>query len=392
MSGSRDAIPLLDLKAQYDSIREEVQQAIDEVLESQHFIMGAAVGALENEIAAYCDVSHAIGCASGSDALLLALMALDIAAGDQVICPTYTFFATAGAVWRLGAEPIFVDIDPFTCNVAPEAIERAAQRCQRLKAVIPVHLYGQAAELEPIEALARERGIALINDAAQAIGCIDSKGRRMGSSGDLCCFSFFPSKNLGAYGDGGLVTTADDDQAARLRALRTHGASRKYFHDYVGFNSRLDTLQAAVLRVKLPHLHEWDDARGGNARRYDAHFREAGGADSSIPLDEGGLQLRTPARGPSPARHVFNQYVIRVPAERRDPLRAHLEERRIGSAIYYPMPLHLQPCFASLGGREGDCPEAEAASRETLAIPVYPELGEAAIDRVAETVIAFLRH
>ncbi len=226
MSGSRDAIPLLDLKAQYDSIREEVQQAIDEVLESQHFIMGTAVGALENEIAAYCEVSHAISCASGSDALLLALMALDIAAGDQVICPTYTFFATAGAVWRLGAEPIFVDIDPITCNVAPEAIERAAQRCQRLKAVIPVHLYGQAAELEPIEALARERGIALIHDAAQAIGCIDSKGRRMGSSGDLCCFSFCPSKNLGAYGDGGLVTTAYDDRAASLRALRTHGASR----------------------------------------------------------------------------------------------------------------------------------------------------------------------
>ena len=213
----------------------------------------------------------------------------------------------------------------------------------------------------------------------------------MGSSGDLCCFSFFPSKNLGAYGDGGLVTTADDDRAARLRALRTHGASRKYFHDTVGFNSRLDTLQAAVLRVKLPHLHEWDDARGVNARRYDAHFRQAGGADSSIPLDEGGLPIRTPARRPSPARHVFNQYVIRVPAERRDELRAHLAEQRIGSAIYYPMPLHLQPCFASLGGREGDCPEAEAASRETLAIPVYPELGEAAIDRVADTVIAFLR-
>ncbi len=384
-------VPLLDLNAQYNSIRAELDQALLKSVGTQHFILGPEVEALECEIAAYSRTPFAIGCASGSDALLLALMALNIKPGDEVICPSYTFFATAGAISRLGAITVFADISPVTYNVTADSIRAAADRCKRLKAIIPVHLYGQCAELEPIEKFARELQIPIVEDAAQAIGSDDPLGRRAGSVGALGALSFFPSKNLGCFGDGGMLTTGDATLADKLRVLRAHGSKPKYFHKVVGINSRLDAIQAAVLRVKLKYLDNWSAQRQRNAAFYDKCFAAAGAATSAMPLREGGLALRTPQPAASSARHIYNQYVIRVPAKLRDPLREHLKNRNIGTEVYYPLPLHLQECFANLGHGAGSLPESEAAAKETIALPIFPELNTAQMEHVVESVIGFLK-
>jgi dTDP-4-amino-4,6-dideoxygalactose transaminase len=361
-------VPLLDLKAQYRPIREEILAAITRVADSQHFIGGPEVEAFEREIAADIGVAHAVGLSSGTDALLIALMALGIGPGDEVITPTFSFFATAGCVSRVGAIPKLVDIDPASYNVDPDAVCNALSA--RTKAIIPVHLYGQCAEMDPILEIARQRGIAVIEDAAQAIGA-SYKGRQAGTMGTVGCFSFFPSKNLGAFGDAGLLTTNDEALAAQVRLLRNHGAQPKYFHKRIGGNFRLDAIQAAVLRVKRPHLHEWTDARRRNADRYDQLFARAGAAV--------GLPARLPER-----RHIFNQYVVRV--ARRDAVRQALDAQGIGTEVYYPVPFHLQECFAPLGYRKGDFPAAESAADEVLALPIYGELTEAQQGEVADAV------
>jgi dTDP-4-amino-4,6-dideoxygalactose transaminase len=384
-----EPIPQLDLKPQYEALKHELAAAMAKVCEEQKFILGPEVGMFERELAAYCGAPHAVACASGSDALILALMELGLAPGDAVACPTYTFFATAGAIARLGLRIVFTDVDPATYNMTPETLERALHGRPLPRAVIPVHLFGQACAPELDDAI-RALGAPIVHDAAQAIGSVDTRGRRMGSA-ELVCFSFFPSKNLGCYGDGGALTTPDARQADHLRRLRAHGAAQKYLHDEVGMNSRLDTLQAAVLRVKLPHLDAWNEGRAHVASQYDAAFASAGAADSRTPLRDGGLPLRTPYRPGSPARHVWNQYVVRVPAAKRDALKDQLGARGIGSAVYYPKPLHLQPCFAAHGYRAGDLPESEAAAQETLALPIFPELSSPQIERVVSEVAAFLR-
>ena len=382
-------IPQLDLRPQYEALKDELAAAMNKVLAEQKFILGPEVGMLERELAAYCGAPHAIACASGSDALILALMELGLSPGDSVACPTYTFFATAGAIARLGLRIVFTDIDPATYNMTSETLERALHNKPRVKAVIPVHLFGQACTPDLDDAI-RAKGAPIIHDAAQAIGSIDSKGRKMGSA-ELVCFSFFPSKNLGCYGDGGALSTGDPKQAEHLRRLRAHGAAQKYFHDEVGMNSRLDTLQAAVLRVKLPHLDTWNDGRARAASQYDALFASEGAADSRTPLAEGGLALRTPAQHAKPARHVWNQYVVRVPTASRDALKEHLGAQGIGTNIYYPKPLHTQPCFAEHGYQAGDLPVSEAAAQETLALPIFPELSVAQVERVVSEVVGFLR-
>jgi dTDP-4-amino-4,6-dideoxygalactose transaminase len=365
-------VPLLDLKAQYASIRDDVDAAVARVMESQYFILGPEVSALEEEVAAYSDAAHGIGMSSGTDALLAALMALEIGAGDEVIVPTYTFFATAGVVARLGATPVFVDIDPVTYNITPDAV--AAAVTPRTRAVIPVHLYGRMVEMDGIMNIAQRHGIAVIEDAAQAIGAFDASRRRAGSIGDMGCFSFFPSKNLGGVGDGGMTVTQDPALAGRLKMLRMHGMEPKYHHAVVGGNFRLDALQAAVLRVKLRHLDGWSAARRHNADRYRELFQQAGLTGTVIlPTDEPG--------------HIYNQFIIRAP--RRDELQAHLRSRGIGTEIYYPVPLHLQRCFDGLGQRSGSMPHAEAAARETLALPVYPELTEQQLDHVVGSIAGF---
>jgi dTDP-4-amino-4,6-dideoxygalactose transaminase len=384
-------VPLLDLRAEQARLRRDLDAAIARVLDSQRFVLGPEAEALEAEIAALCGADEAVACASGSDALLLCLMALGVGPGDEVALPSYTFFATAGAVHRLGARPVFVDVDPATYDVDPTSLERAADRCRRLKAVIPVHLFGQAADLDAVEAIARRHRATVVEDAAQAIGAIDGKGRRVGGSGWPACFSFYPTKNLGGYGDGGIITTRDAAFADELRMLRDHGMRPRYHHRRVGINSRLDALQAAVLRVKLPHLESWNEMRRANADHYDALFREAGALESTTSLDAGGFPLRIPTRRPPPWLHVFHQYVIRVPARVRDALREHLREQRIGTEIYYPIPLHLQECFAPLGHREGELPHAERAARETIAIPVHPELSKTQREHVVASVVGFLR-
>ena len=386
----RVEVPLLDLRLQYRALRSEIDAAVAAVIASQQFVLGPEVDAFEREVAAYCGAPEAIGVGSGTDAILLALMALGIGPGDQVIVPTYTFFATAGCVARLGAEPVFADVDPTTFNLTPESVERAARRCQRARALVPVHLFGRSADLAALESLAAELGVALIEDAAQAIGAHDARGRRVGSAGPLACFSFFPTKNLGGFGDGGLVTCHDADVADTLRTLRVHGMKPRYLHHLVGLNARLDSLQAAVLRVKLRYVEGWHAARARNAAHYEELFRKAGAAPADVPLDEGGLPLRFPTGVAQPGRHVFNQYVVRVPAARRDALRAHLASRGIGSEVYYPIPLHLQPCFAELRERTGSLPVAEAAARETLALPIVPELEPSQRETVAEAVVDFL--
>ncbi len=369
------AVPLLDLKAQYAAIRDEVRAAVDAVLESQHFILGPVVERFETACARAIGVRHAIGVSSGTDALLVALMAEGIGPGDEVITSPYTFFASAGSIARLGARPVFVDIDPVTYCLRPDQV--AARVNSRTKAIMPVHLYGQLADMVALRALAAERGLAIVEDAAQAIGAARD-GRQAGGWGGYGCFSFFPSKNLGGAGDGGLVTTDDDERAGRLRILRMHGMEPKYYHRIVGGNFRLDALQAAVLLAKLPHLEAWTNRRQANAARYDRLFREAGLAAPTGPL---GL----PVAGAG--RHVFNQYVFRAP--RRDALMAFLKARQIGCEVYYPLALHMQACFASLGYREGDFPESERAARETLAIPVYPELSDEQASAVVDAIRSF---
>lgn len=383
------AIPQLDLKPQYQALKHALDAALARVCEEQRFILGPDVELFERELAAYCGAPHGIACASGSDALLLALMALRLKPGDAVACPTYTFFATAGAIARLGLRIVFTDVDPATYNMTAETLERALRGKPRVGAVIPVHLFGQACTPELGDAI-RALGAPIVHDAAQAIGALDTRGRKLGGH-ELVCFSFFPSKNLGCYGDGGGLTTGDSEQAEHLRRLRAHGAAQKYCHDEVGINSRLDTLQAAVLRVKLPHLEAWTEGRARAAARYDALFASEGAADSRTPLTQGGLPLRTPFQHAPPARHVWNQYVVRVPAEKRDALREHLGARGIGTNVYYPRPLHLQLCFAEHGYRVGDLPASEAAAQQTLALPIFPELTSAQLERVASEVVAFLR-
>lgn len=351
-------VPLLDLKAQYHIIKPEIDVAIQQVVESQYFIMGPAVAELETRVAQYCGCTYGIGVSSGTDALLIALMALGIGANDEVIVPTYTFFATAGSVSRLGAKPVFVDMEPDTYNLNPGAIERSITA--RTKAIIPVHLFGQCADMEPILSIARKHNLKVIEDAAQAIGA-EYQDKKAGSMGDAGCFSFFPSKNLGGFGDGGMVLTNNADLAEKIRVLRSHGSKPKYYHKIVGGNFRLDTLQAAVLMVKLQYLDSWTAARQKNADDYDALFQNAG----LLPA-----RVQIPAR--KQTRHIFNQYVIR--AERRDALQAYLKEKEVGAEIYYPVPMHLQECFAELGGKKGDCPAAEEAARTSLALPIYPEL------------------
>jgi dTDP-4-amino-4,6-dideoxygalactose transaminase len=355
---TRTPIPLLDLDAQYRPLREEILAAIVRVCDSQRFIMGPEVEALERELALYLAAREAVAVSSGTDALLAALMAIGVGAGDEVITSTYSFFATAGCIVRTGARPVLVDIDPLTYNVDPDGIRAALT--PKTRAIIPVHLYGLCADMDRIMSIAQDAGLPVIEDAAQAIGAT-YRDRQAGSMGAMGCFSFFPSKNLGAFGDGGLVTTNDASLAHELRLIRNHGAEPKYFHKRVGANVRLDAIQAAVLRVKLPHLARWTSRRRENAERYDALFAEAGLTD----------RVTLPA-APADRRHIFNQYVVRVPD--RDRVRAFLAELGIGTEIYSPGPFHLQECFVPLGYRRGDFPQAEAAAASTLALPIYGEL------------------
>ena len=385
-------VPLLDLKAQYATIRAEIEPVVKEVIESQYFIGGPKIAELEAATATYCHAKHAIGCANGSDAILLALQALDIKQGDAVLCPTFTFFATAGSVHRLGATPVFVDCDPATYNICPEST-RAAFRCHKnIKAIVPVHLFGQAADLDAMFDIANEHGVPVVEDAAQAIGTEDHRGVRVGSRGVIGTFSYFPSKNLGGFGDGGIMTTNDDALADRIKRLRNHGMEPKYYHDEVGMNSRLDALQAAVLLVKMRHLDAWSAGRQRNAAFYDATFRAAGAVDSGTPISEGGFALRYPKAAAKGARHIYNQYTIRVPGEIRDAIRQDLADRKIGTEIYYPVPLHMQKCFAHLQYTKGIFPHAERAALETIALPIFADLVPAQLEHVATSVIECVRN
>jgi dTDP-4-amino-4,6-dideoxygalactose transaminase len=383
-------VPLLDLKAQFVQIRAEVMPLIEQVCASQQFILGEHVRGLETELARYCGSPHGIGVSSGTDALLLALMALDVGASDEVLTSPFTFFATAGTIARLNARPVFCDVDPASFNLSSAAVQQFIDReCVdeggvlrnrgtggRVKAIMPVHLYGQSADMGALMAIARRHQLKVIEDAAQAIGTENADGARVGSIGDIGCFSFFPSKNLGAFGDAGLCTAGDAELAERMRVLRVHGGKPKYYHALIGGNFRIDELQAAVLRVKLRYLDGWTEGRRRNAAFYSAAIAQAG-------LGE---KVRTPVATPG-GRHIFNQYVIRC--ERRDELRKFLAERGIGTEIYYPVPLHLQQCFQYLGYKAGDFPQSERAAMETLALPVYPELESAQLAHVIASVAAF---
>jgi dTDP-4-amino-4,6-dideoxygalactose transaminase len=374
-SSTGTVIPLLDLQAQYRPIRDELLAAITRVCDSQRFIMGPEVEALERELAAHLDVREAIAVSSGTDALLVTMMALGIGAGDEVITSTYSFFATAGCIWRLGAIPRLVDIDPKTYNIDPAGVR--AVLSPRTKAIIPVHLFGLCADMAPLQAMAAEAGVAIIEDACQAIGST-YRGRQAGSMGTAGCFSFFPSKNLGAFGDGGLVTTNDSRLADEIRLLRHHGAEPKYFHKRVGGNFRLDAIQAAIVRVKLRHLRRWTDMRRANAALYQRLFQVIGLSDAvRLPIEPAGYF------------HIYNQFVVRVVD--RDRVRALLTDHGIGTEIYYPVPFHLQECFADLGHRRGEFPRAEAAADSALALPIYGELTSAQQEAVVQAVAAGLR-
>lgn len=367
-------VPLLDLTEQNQSLRPEIESAIARVLDTNGFILGPEVAALESELAEYCGARHAIGCASGSDAILLALIALDVSPGDEVITTPYSFFATVSSITRLGARPIFVDIEPDTYNLDANQIEDRIS--EQTKAIEPVHLYGQCADMNALREISMKFDVPVVEDAAQAIGA-RLNGEGAGSMGDIGCFSFYPSKNLGGMGDGGFLTTNNDSLADKLKALRVHGSEVRYHHKWVGLNSRLDGFQGAVLRVKLPHLDRWTEARRANADLYRRLFTDMGLAEEiATPVEKAG------------ARHIYNQFVVRI-ASRRDELRAHLTERGVGTDIYYPIPLHLQECFAYLGYREGDFPESERAARETLALPIYPELRPDQIDYVVRSIAEF---
>jgi len=371
-------VPLFDLKAQYPAIDDELRHVVGRVFDSQQFVLGAEGQALEEEIARYCQTKFAIGCASGSDALLLALMSRGIGEGDEVITTSFTFFATGAAIARLGARPVFVDIDERTFNMDVERVEAAIS--QRTKAIIAVHLYGQCVDMNPLLEIAAKHDLQIIEDAAQAIGAED-RGRRAGSIGAVGCLSFYPSKNLGAAGDAGMLITSDEDQAQRLRMLRVHGEEKKYQHDLLGINSRLDELQAAVLRVKLQHLEDWTQARQRKAQQYELKFIDAGLSEHLIaPYSR------------SDGRHVFHLFVIRVPADRRDELCEYLSAHSVGNGVYYPGPLHLQKCFAYLGHKKGDLPLTESAAAETVALPIYPELTDAQQDYVVSNIASFFKN
>jgi dTDP-4-amino-4,6-dideoxygalactose transaminase len=373
-------VPLLDLKQQYKTIKEDILETAQEVFESQYFILWPKVKALEEKIAEYCSSTHAVGVSSGTDALLISLMAADIGYQDTVITSPYTFFATAGSVARCGARPVFVDIDPHTYNISPDLLESTTQsmtqsELSKLKAVIPVHLYGQCADMAPILEVCEKHGLMVIEDAAQAIGA-EYNGKRAGAMGDFGCFSFFPSKNLGAFGDGGMVTTNSDEFHAKLLKLRVHGSHPKYYHQLVGGNFRLDAFQAAVVSVKLKYLDRWTNARRENARHYRSLFEAAGLTDRvQLPVEK-------------ETRHIYNQFVIRV-KEKRDDLRRFLSDAGIGTEVYYPVPLHLQECFSDLGYKTGDFPAAEHAALHTLALPIYPELSDDQMAYVVERIKAF---
>jgi dTDP-4-amino-4,6-dideoxygalactose transaminase len=384
-------VPLLDLKPQYEALKPEIDRALLQVASSQMFILGPAVKSLEARLAEYTQCKFAIGVSSGTDALLLALMALGIGHGDEVLTTPYSFFATGGTVARVGARPVFLDIDPVSFNLSPQRVREFLDgRCRRqgsnvvnkatggkVRAILPVHLYGQSADMEPLMAVAREYGLRVVEDAAQAIGT-EYHGRRVGSFGDVGCFSFFPSKNLGAFGDAGLCTANDPALAEMLRIMRVHGGKPKYYHKVVGGNFRIDEIQAAVLDVKFAHLEDWHARRQANAAYYDRAFAAAGIGD----------RVRTPVALPG-HRHIYNQYVLRVPA--RDALRAYLGECGIGTEIYYPVSLHMQECFAYLGYRPEDCPESTRAAAETVAIPIYPELSETQLQHVVDSVARFVK-
>jgi len=380
MSGTTTPVPMLDLTRQYAGLKSEIRVHLDRVLDAQSFILGRTVEELEEAVARHHGVAHAVGVASGTDALLLPLHALDLRPGDEVITTPFTFFATAGTIHNAGGRPVFVDIDRDTFNLDPAQVERAVT--PRTRAVVPVHLFGQMAPMEPLRRLASEKGLFLLEDAAQAIGARQKIGEEwvtVGQLGDAATLSFFPSKNLGGYGDGGMILTNDADLAARLRRLRVHGGLKMYHHDEVGLNSRLDALQASVLLAKLPYLAEWTEARRAHAAAYDEQLAE---------LEAAGV-LRRPGILPE-SYSVYNQYTIR--ATERDALRQHLERVGIGSAVYYPLPLHLQPCFEYLGYRRGDFPVSEQASQEVLSLPVYPELTTEERDRVVAAIRDFYGH
>jgi dTDP-4-amino-4,6-dideoxygalactose transaminase len=392
MNDSSITVPLLDLKSQYKALKEEIKSVIDEVCESQYFILGPNVTALEKKIAEYCKVKHGIGVSSGTDALLLALMALDIGTGDEVITSPYTFFATGGAIARAGARPIYCDIDPASYNLSPAAVEAfIADQCEfkdgrlinrktggHIKVLLPVHLYGQLADMDSMMKIAGRYNLKVIEDAAQAIGAAYPDGRRAGDFGDVGCFSFFPSKNLGAFGDGGMCVCNDDALAERLQIMRVHGGKPKYYHAVIGGNFRLDAIQAAILQIKLKYLDDWTMARQKNAAYYDKAFNDAGLKDRlSIPVALQGY------------RHIYNQYVVRV--QKRDALRTFLSEKHIGTEIYYPVPLHMQQCFDYLGYVPGDCPESKRAADETVALPIYPELSDQQLQYVVDMIKSFYR-
>lgn len=367
-------VPLLDLQAQYHSIKPEIDAAVAEVFESQYFINGQQVKECEKAIAEYCNAGHAIGVSSGTDALLISLMVEGIGAGDEVITSDYSFFASAGCISRTGARPVFVDIEPDTCNIDPEKI--AAKITPRTRAIIPVDLYGQIADMDPIMDIAEKHSLVVIEDAAQAIGA-EYKGRRAGSICHYGCFSFFPSKNLGCAGDGGIVTTNDPDRAEKLRVFRNHGSKPKYYHKFIGGNFRLDTIHAAVVLAKLPHLDSWSEARQKNAARYRRFFENAellGNGVKSLPVEVA-------------SRHIYNQFIIRV--ERRDELKDFLKEKDIGVEVYYPVPFHKQECFSYLGYEPGDFPESTKTADETLALPIYPELTDEQAEYVVRCISEF---
>ena len=363
-------VPFIDLVPQHQTIAADVMSAVERVFSEQKFILGEEVVALEQEIAEYCDADHAIGCNSGTDALIIALQALGIGEGDEVITTPFSFFATASSICRAGATPVFVDIEPDTFNIDPQRIEDAIT--PRTRAIMPVHLYGQCCEMEPIQRIATRHNLAIIEDAAQAIGA-EYQGRRAGVLGTVGCFSFFPTKNLGGAGDGGMMTTDDPELATRLKRLRVHGDVGGYEHIEIGMNSRLDAIQAAVLRVKLRHLDMWSARRQLHAKRYSELFRQSGVLD-----------MLQPPRVRADRRHVFNQYCVRVRSGQRDHFLQQLKSRKVGCAVYYPKPLHLQTCFKSLGYQPGDFPEAEAACADVMALPSYPELPVSDQQRVVE--------
>ncbi|MBK8276256.1 MAG: DegT/DnrJ/EryC1/StrS family aminotransferase [Nitrospira sp.] len=374
-------VPLLDLKAHHEPLQQEIMVALEQVFKSQAFILGSEVGRLEERIAAYCQSQYGVGVTSGTDALLIALMALGIGPGDEVITTPYSFFATAGVIVRLGAKPVFVDIDLTTYNIDPAKISQVVTT--KTKAIIPVHLYGQCADMGPIMKVAKDYKLSIIEDAAQAIGSEYQDGRRTCSMGTIGCLSFFPSKNLGCLGDGGMAVTSDPELAERMRVLRVHGSKPKYYHKLIGGNFRLDTIQAAVLNIKLNYLDEWTRKRQENAIRYGELFKRSG------LVDRENVRLPAPVYRESGVRHyhIYNQFVLRV--DRRDALVAFLKQKEIGVEIYYPVPFHLQECFEYLGYREGDFPESERAAKETIALPIYPELTMEQQVEVVEAVTAF---